>query len=122
MSWTVICDLDEVPEDSVLQCKIEDIQVLVIRYDDGVRVVPPVCPHMEEPLDDSGIVSDCVLTCTKHLWQWDLNTLEMIGPTEEPLKLYQSKIEDGKILIWFEHELVYDFEEEEELDEDDFFN
>ena len=33
MSWTVICDLDEVPEDSVLQCKIEDIEGLLSIYD-----------------------------------------------------------------------------------------
>ena len=38
----------------------------------GFRAIPPLCPHMEEPLEESGIIANCALTCTKHLWSWDL--------------------------------------------------
>ena len=62
----------------------------------------------------------CVLTCTKHLWSWDLKTLEMKGETEKPLKVYDVKQEDGSILANIEGELAYEFGDPEEED-DDFF-
>ena len=122
MSWTPVCKVDDISINGTLKCEVNGTHVLVLNYDGGIRVVPPICPHMEEPLEDSGTVSNCILTCTKHLWQWDLRTLELLGPAEAPLKIYENKIENGNLLIWFEKELVYEFEEEEELDEDDFFD
>ena len=69
---------------------------------------------------ESGVVVRCVLTCTKHLWAWDLKTLEMKGETERPLKTYEVKQENGAILANIEEELTYEFEDAES-DDDDFF-
>ena len=75
---------------------------------------------MAEPLEESGMVVRCILICTKHLWAWKLDTLEMQGCTEKPLKAYEVKEEDGSILVNVEHELVYELDTEGE-DDDDFF-
>jgi toluene monooxygenase system ferredoxin subunit len=75
---------------------------------------------MEEPLEESGVVARCVLTCTKHLWAWNLETLEMQGETEKPLETYEVRQEDGAILVNFEEELTYEFDAED-ADDDDFF-
>lgn len=77
---------------------------------------------MEEPLEESGIVARCVLTCSKHLWSWNLETLELQGETERPLKMYQLKQEDGVLLANIEQELVYEFETEiGDQSDDNFF-
>jgi toluene monooxygenase system ferredoxin subunit len=49
-----------------------------------------------------------------------LQTLDMQGETEKPLKIYESKEEGGAIFANVEQELVYEFEDEGE-DDDDFF-
>jgi toluene monooxygenase system ferredoxin subunit len=122
MAWTRICRADEVPENSVRKFNVSGIQILVVNYGHGFRVVPPVCPHMEEPLEESGIVARCVLTCSKHLWSWNLETLELQGETERPLKTYRLKQEDGVLLANIEQELVYEFETEVgDQSDDDFF-
>ncbi|ODA65917.1 hypothetical protein A7A08_03210 [Methyloligella halotolerans] len=78
---------------------------------------------MEEPLDESGVVMDCALTCMKHLWSWNLETLEKLGETEKPLLTYDVKEEGDQLLVWFEGELVYDFDEDgDDMDDDDFFS
>jgi len=120
MAWTRICDTSEVSENSVKKYEVNGIAVLVVNYGSGFRVIPPICPHMEEPLEESGIVVRCTLTCSKHLWAWDLNTLAMQGETEKPLKIYESKQENGAIHANIENELIYDFEEAGG-DDDDFF-
>ena len=120
MTWKRVCDATEVAENSVKKFDVDGVPVLVVNYGAGFRAVPPICPHMEEPLEESGIVARCVLTCTKHLWAWNLATLEMQGETEKPLKIYETRREKGAILANIDGELTYEFDSEDEAD-DDFF-
>ncbi len=120
MAWKRICGTAEVAENSIRKFEVEGIPILVVNYASGYRAIPPICPHMEEPLAESGVVAQCTLTCTKHLWSWNLETLEMKGETERPLKTYEIKEENGAILANITGELTYEFEEEGG-DDDDFF-
>jgi toluene monooxygenase system ferredoxin subunit len=121
MTWKRICDAAEIPGDCAKKFDVDGVPILLVNYGAGFRAIPPVCPHMEEPLEQSGIIAHCVLTCTKHLWAWNLRTLEMQGEAERPLKTYETKQENGEILAKIDGELTYDFESEDDLDDDDFF-
>lgn len=121
MSWKYLCEAADVAPNTVKLIETGGTRVAVANYGAGFRALPPVCPHMEEPLEDSGVVANCVLTCTKHLWAWDLKTLDMLGETEKPLKTYDLKEENGQLHALIEEELVYDFEEDDDMD-DDFFS
>ena len=57
---------------------------------------------MEEPLDESGILSSGSLTCSKHLWQWDLNSGSSMGPAEVDLLMYETKDRKEAVLSFFE--------------------
>lgn len=122
MSWKYLCDVGDVAANTAKVVDAGGTPVLVVNYGQGFRAMPPVCPHMEEPLAESSIVANCVLTCTKHLWAWNLATLDMQGEAEKPLKTYDVKEEDGRLLALIEQELTYDFEEEDELDDAAFFS
>jgi toluene monooxygenase system ferredoxin subunit len=63
-----------------------------------------------------------MLTCTKHLWQWDLRSGDMVGMAEKPLLMYEVKCNGDDVLAYIDGELVYEYEEADELDDDDFFN
>ena len=124
MSWIKVCKTDDVPENSLKKFWAGGgtIPLIIARHKGGYRAMPPVCPHMEEPLDESGVIAGCVLTCTKHLWAWNLETLELQGEAEKPLKTYDVKIEGEDIMAFVAEELVYEFEDEDDMDDDDFFN
>ena len=121
MAWKKICSLSDVPANSAKKFSTGAFQVLVVNYGEGVRVLPPICPHMEEPLEQSGVIGSCKLTCTKHLWAWDLKTLKQLGETEKPLQEYKSRIVDGNVEAVVENEVVYEFDEEDGMDDDSFF-
>ena len=89
----------------------------VVGVGDEYRIIPPFCPHMAEPLHESGICRAGTLTCSKHLWQWNLLTGKEQGPAERPLLFYQSEVRDGEVWACVDKELVYEFDEE---DDDDF--
>ena len=122
MTWKRICSLSEVPANTVKKFHTGAFAVVVVNYGDGVRVLPPVCPHMEEPLEQSGIVANCQMTCSKHLWAWDLRDLSMAGTeTCKPLQAYPSMVENDLVLAQVDTEIAYEFEDEDDLDDDDFF-
>ena len=121
MTWKRVCRTSEVTENSVKKFDVDGIAILIVNYGEGFRAIPPICPHMEEPLEESGIVARCVLTCTKHLWAWNLQSLDMQGETERPLKTYEIREEEGDLFARVEGELTYEFETDDAL-EDDFFS
>lgn len=123
MSWIKVCKTTDVPENSLKKIwAAGGIPLVVANYKGGFRAMPPVCPHMEEPLDESGVIANCVLTCTKHLWAWNLETLEMQGETQKPLKTYEVKVEGDDVMAFVAEELLYDFEDDDDMDDDEFFN
>lgn len=123
MSWKKICTAAEVPQDTLKIFAVEGIQIMIANYGEGYRAFPPRCPHMEEPLCESGMLFDGKLTCSKHLWQWDMSTGEKLGMAERELLFYEVKQEDGDIYAHIEQALAYeDDDEPDEDDDEDFFN
>lgn len=113
MSWKAVCATDAVAENSLMQFEVDGVNILIANVGDGFRAYPPVCPHMEEFLADSGICSAGVLTCDRHLWQWDMKTGEPRGPAEKPLLMYDTKQENGQVMVFIEQELEYEFEDDD---------
>jgi toluene monooxygenase system ferredoxin subunit len=123
MSWKQVCDAADVPVNTLKKFTTGGLALVVANYDGIYRAIPPVCPHMEEPLDESGVIANCVLTCTKHLWSWNLASLAMLGETERPIQSYETKEEDGKVFAFVDKEIVYEFaEDSDQGDDDDFFS
>ncbi len=121
--WTKVCAVADVPENQIKKFAFDNVDVLIANYGEGFRAFPPDCPHMREPLDVSGLLDDGVLTCGKHVWQWDLRSCETAsGLTEENILFYDLKEEDGEIFVDISNRLLYTWEEEEELDDDEFFD
>jgi toluene monooxygenase system ferredoxin subunit len=122
MTWKRVCKVADVPENTLKKFTVDDVTLVIANYGDGFRAIPPLCPHMQEPLEESGVIANCALTCTKHLWSWDLSSLDMLGETERPLQSYEVKLENGDILAFIDKELVYEFEDEDDIQDVDFFS
>lgn len=123
MSWKRVCAATEVPENALEKFEVDGIELIVANYGDGYRAFPPRCPHMEEPLCESGVLFDGMLTCTKHLWQWDLGTGEGIGIAEKELLFYEVKQDGDDIYAQVDEALEYEDDDgDEDEDDDDFFN
>ena len=115
--WRRVCATADVNDGELKWFQAGEITVVVVGVGDEYRIIPPFCPHMAEPLHESGICRAGTLTCSKHLWQWNLLTGKEQGPAERPLLFYQSEVRDGEVWACVDKELVYEFDEE---DDDDF--
>ncbi|MBT6786344.1 MAG: Rieske 2Fe-2S domain-containing protein, partial [Acidiferrobacteraceae bacterium] len=120
-TWQRVCNISELSAGTLKRVEASGIELIVTNLGDCIRAFPPTCPHLAEPLVDSGLIKDGVLTCTKHLWQWDLRTGEMRGAAEQPVQMYDAVLNDQDVMVRIEQEITYDYDDEDDLGDDDFF-
>ncbi len=112
MSWKTVCRASDIAPNELKQFDIDGIEIVVANVDGLFVAIPPLCPHMEDPLAESGICDKNVLTCTKHLWQWDLRTGEAMGLAEQRLRMYRVRTENDEVHVFLDKELVYDYDDD----------
>jgi len=110
LTWQRLCSAGDLVENQLRKVEIAGVPILVASISGTVVAFPPLCPHMAEPLEISGVCDGEMLTCTKHVWQWDLRSGEPQGLAEKPLLLYPTKREGDEIWIDFERELTYEYD------------
>jgi toluene monooxygenase system ferredoxin subunit len=111
MTWRKVCSVDDLADRTLKQFDVDGVAVLIARLADDFFAYPPLCPHQEEGLESSGVCDGKVLTCTKHLWQWDMRTGQEMGLAEKPLLMYEVKAEQGDVYVFVEQELKYDYDD-----------
>jgi toluene monooxygenase system ferredoxin subunit len=94
-----VCSVEDVPANGKKSFKTDDgPEILVANFNGGYYAYSDACPHQGTCLGE-GFYDGAVLTCHKHLWQWDITTGKPIGLAEEPLEAYQVEIEDGILFV-----------------------
>lgn len=107
MAWVQLCSVSAVEPGSMRIVKLNDVEFLVVRSDDGgFLVVPPTCPHMAASLGD-GFFDGQLLTCAKHLWQWSVPGGKPCGQAEAGLLQYAFEEREGHLFVDFTSELRY---------------
>jgi toluene monooxygenase system ferredoxin subunit len=94
-----VCKLSDIPTNGIKDFVIEGGErVLVANFSERYYAYNGNCPHQGTCLAE-GFFDGAVLTCSKHLWQWDITSGKPIGLAEAPLEGYQLEIEDGEIFV-----------------------
>jgi len=97
--WRAVIELDEIWEGDLVTREVEGIDVLFINIKGEVYAYRDKCPHAGTPLSQ-GVLDDRVLTCSSHLWQFDIvNSGIGVNPKNCRLTSYPVKVEDGKVLV-----------------------
>ena len=93
-----VVNLDELWEGDMTAVKIDGEAVLFVNVDGEVRAYSNRCPHQGSPLDE-GDLDGQILTCAKHLWEFNAVTGCGINPDDARLKRYGCRVEDDGA-IW----------------------
>lgn len=99
MTFKRVCTLDDVWEGEMDEFEVEGVEVLIVHADGGeVRAYHGRCPHQEHPLVE-GLLEGKVLTCSAHLWQFDVVTGEGVNPEGCQLKRFPTRIEKEEVWV-----------------------
>jgi toluene monooxygenase system ferredoxin subunit len=97
--WTKVASLDDLWEGEAAAVDVEGHHVLVANVSDfGVRAYQGMCPHQELQLID-GMIEGRTLTCSGHLWEFDLATGVGINPSDCRLASYPVRVEGDDIFL-----------------------
>ena len=113
MSFVEIATTDELMDGNMKMTSVSGREILLARVGDNYYGADNRCPHMGGNLS-MGKLEGTVLTCPKHQSQFDLTDGHLIRWTDwsglklfigkllkspRPLRIYEVKIDDDKILV-----------------------
>jgi nitrite reductase/ring-hydroxylating ferredoxin subunit/alkylhydroperoxidase/carboxymuconolactone decarboxylase family protein YurZ len=98
--WHDLIAVADVPATGAVRIERDGRGVFVAHGGDGVRVYDSRCPHQSTDIPQLAIDGG-TLTCPKHGWAFDVSTGSCVKNGTEPLKRYESKIEDGRVLAYW---------------------
>lgn len=98
MGWVFALMEGELSENSFNYITIKGLPILLIKKEGRVYAIKNMCAHMGCPLS-GGELSGYTLKCPCHDWNYDIRTGGFIDAPEIKLATYETKNEDGKILL-----------------------
>jgi nitrite reductase (NADH) small subunit len=98
-NWTDILALEDIPRLGSRIVRTDTMDVAVFRTaDDRVFALRDACPHKGGPLSQ-GIVHGTSVTCPLHNWKIDLNSGEALPPDEGCTNVFETRVENGRVLL-----------------------
>lgn len=99
MTWTTICNLQDIPSMGSRIIKSSKGDIAVFRTGaDEVFALFDKCPHKGGPLSQ-GIVYDKRVTCPLHNWVIELDTGNAVAPDEGCAHSIAVKLEGDKVSL-----------------------
>jgi len=99
-SWHGLGALDELPEGEISFLEAAGRHLFVSRKGDRIKVFDSRCPHQVTDIPHLAL-KDGKLTCPKHNWAFDAETGECLEVGNRPLRAFEHKIEDGRLLAYW---------------------
>jgi len=96
-----VANVQDVAEGDLLPVKTPSGEpVCLVMHCGEIHAVSDCCTHSEFPISDGALRPDGSLECTWHGALFDCRTGAVRkGPAEDPLPVYEVKVEEGKILV-----------------------
>jgi nitrite reductase/ring-hydroxylating ferredoxin subunit len=99
MTFYILCKTNEVEEEELKQFVLKETEILVIKHLGQIYCLQARCTHAGAPLVEGELMDD-VLQCPWHGSRFNIKTGSVIrGPAEKQLRMYNSKIEEDRLLV-----------------------
>jgi nitrite reductase/ring-hydroxylating ferredoxin subunit len=98
--WHDIAAESEVLMEQVSFFETDGRHLFVYRDAQAIRVYDSRCPHQETDIPHLALEGNS-LSCPKHHWTFDVASGECTGVGNRPLRHFEHKLEDGRLLAYW---------------------
>lgn len=99
-AWHDVAAADDIPMRETAYFETDGRHVFVYRTEDDIRVYDSRCPHQVTDIPHLSLEGQ-KLTCPKHQWAFDIESGECVEKGNRPLRRFDHKIEDGRLLAYW---------------------
>lgn len=96
--WRYAASLDDIWAGEMRTVNLGAVAVLLCNLDGMLVAYEDRCPHLANPLSE-GVLSEGVLTCAAHEWQFDARTGRGVNPASACLHRYPVCVDGERILV-----------------------
>lgn len=96
-AWRDVTGIEALPEGAPVHVRADGRDLFAYREGDAVRLFDGHCPHQLSDVSHIEII-DNRLTCSRHGWVFDMTTGECVEKGRRPLRSYEVKLKDGRLL------------------------
>jgi len=96
-AWYDVGEADDFKDGETARVPCDGRELFVYRKGDTFRVYDSRCPHQVTNIPHLALHGN-ELTCPKHHWKFDITTGECIEIGTQPLKHFDSKVENGRLM------------------------
>ena len=97
--WHRVADEADLALEQPLGIRVGDVQIALVRLEDGIHAINDVCTH-EYALLSEGYCEDGKLECPLHQAMFDIRTGKALSePAEVDVATYPVKVEDGAVFV-----------------------
>lgn len=94
-----VCHRDDIWEGDKVFVDINGVKILLTNINGTILAYQGWCPHQAQSLEDADL-DGCRLTCTAHLWEFDLTDGKGINPKTSRLRQFPVQIDDdGNVYV-----------------------
>jgi nitrite reductase/ring-hydroxylating ferredoxin subunit len=95
--WHDVAPAGQIGDGAATRIACEGRELFVYREADDYRVYDSRCPHQVTNIPHVAL-DGLTLTCPKHKWQFDITTGACVKKGDKPLRRFESKVEQGRLL------------------------
>ena len=97
--YTKVASLSELSSGEMKMVTLDEEDILLANVDGKIHAVSDLCSHADASLSD-GYIEEGEVECPLHGSRFNLTTGEALNlPADEPLKVYEIKVEGDDILV-----------------------
>jgi nitrite reductase/ring-hydroxylating ferredoxin subunit/alkylhydroperoxidase/carboxymuconolactone decarboxylase family protein YurZ len=94
--WHDVMAIDALQVDKVTYVHAEDRDLFIYYGNETAKVFDSQCPHQATNIPQLAL-EECILTCPKHQWKFDIRSGECIEKGNRPLHEFESRVVDDRL-------------------------
>ena len=98
MGFQQVAKTEDLWSGEMMGLEVNGERVLLVNVDNRIYAYADICPHQKSRLSE-GTLTDKILRCGRHLWEFDVCTGLGVNPQNSCLKLFPSKVDGEDILV-----------------------
>jgi toluene monooxygenase system ferredoxin subunit len=98
MAFQKVAKIEDLWSGEMIGLEVNGERVLLVNVDNRICAYADVCPHQKSRLSE-GTLTNKILRCARHHWEFDVRTGSGVNPQDACLKLFPIRVDGEDILV-----------------------